>query len=77
MRKEAGSLICEKHGLFAASRFLRHADIAITAQHYTAQKERVTIGLGAMLAREPANVVEADFKPAQTASKSKREARTA
>jgi len=77
MRKEAGSLICEKHGLFAASRFLRHADIAITAQHYTAQKERVTIGLGAMLAREPANIVEADFKPAQKASKSKQEARRA
>jgi integrase len=77
MRKEAGSLICEKHGLFAASRFLRHADIAITAQHYAAQKERVTIGLGAMLAREPANIVEADFKTVQTNSKSKQDARRA
>ncbi len=77
LRKEAGSLICAKHGLFAASRFLRHADIAITAQHYAAQKERVTIGLGSMLAREPSNVVEADFKPAQKASKTKQEARRA
>jgi integrase len=75
LRKEAGSLICAKHGLFAASRFLRHADIAITAQHYAAQKERVTIGLGAMLARASANIVEADFKPAQKPSKSKRKAR--
>lgn len=50
LRKEAGSLVCQKAGLFAASRFLRHADIAVTAQHYTAQKERVTVGLGALLA---------------------------
>lgn len=50
LRKEAGSLVCQKNGLFAASRFLRHADIAVTAQHYTAQKERVTVGLGALLA---------------------------
>jgi len=77
LRKEAGSLICASHGLFAASRFLRHADIAITAQHYAAQKERVTIGLGAMLSREPANVLEADFKPVQKLTKSKQEARRA
>ena len=77
LRKEAGSLICQQHGLFAASRFLRHADVAITAQHYAAQKERVTVGLGAMLAKGPENIVEADFKPAQKASKSKKEARTA
>lgn len=77
LRKEAGSLICQQHGLFAASRFLRHADVAVTAQHYAAQKERVTVGLGAMLAKGPVNIVEADFKPAQKASKSKKEARTA
>jgi integrase len=74
LRKEAGSLICAKHGLFAASRFLRHADIAITAQHYAAQKERVTIDLGAMLAHASKNVVEADFKPSQKARKSKPQA---
>lgn len=50
LRKEAGSLVCQKKGLFAASRFLRHADVAITAQHYAAQKERVTVGLGTLLA---------------------------
>ena len=49
LRKEAGSMVCEKHGLFAASRFLRHADVAITAQHYAAQKQRVTVGLGGLL----------------------------
>ncbi len=62
LRKEAGSLVCQKAGLFAASRFLRHADVAITAQHYAAQKDRVTIGLGALLTASPANVVEAEFK---------------
>jgi integrase len=57
LRKEAGSLICEQHGLFAASRFLRHADVAITAQHYAAKKQRVTVGLGAMLAAPSQNVL--------------------
>lgn len=77
LRKEAGSLICQQHGLFAASRFLRHADVAITAQHYAAQKERVTVGLGSMLTRQPANIVEADFQPAQKTIQSKKEARKA
>lgn len=66
LRKEAGSLICEKHGLFAASRFLRHADVAITAQHYAAQhyaaqRERITVGLGGLLAGRSTNVVEGAF----------------
>ncbi len=49
LRKEAGSLVCQRAGIYAASRFLRHADIAITAQHYTDQKDRVTVGLGGLL----------------------------
>ncbi len=32
-----------------ASRMLRHADIAITAQHYLDPKERTTIGMGNLL----------------------------
>ncbi len=74
LRKEAGSLICQKHGLFAASRFLRHADVAITAQHYAAQKERVTVGLGAMLTSAESNVIKADFNPAEKPVKSEKEA---
>lgn len=77
LRKEAGSLICQASGIFAASRFLRHADVAITAQHYAAQKDRVTIGLGSMLTNNADNVIAADFKAAKTTPKSKREARTA
>ena len=73
LRKEAGSLICQKSGLFAASRFLRHADVAITAQHYAAQKDRVTIGLGGLLTAPAQNVIVADFaKPAPVTGKSKR-----
>lgn len=60
LRKEAGSLICQKAGLFAASRFLRHADVVITAQHYTDQKERVSVGLGGFL-KKKTNVVAATF----------------
>lgn len=68
LRKEAGSLICQKSGLFAASRFLRHADVAITAQHYAAQKERVTIGLGSMLGAQAGNVIEGGFTTSATST---------
>ena len=56
LRKEAGSIIATQSGIYAASRFLRHADIQVTAQHYVSHKERVTIGIGAFL--RPANVTE-------------------
>lgn len=49
MRKEFGSLVCQQAGLYAASRALRHADVGITARHYLDTKERVTVGLGALL----------------------------
>src|SRR6266403_1819086 len=44
-RKEFGSLVCEQFGIYAASRALRHADIAITSQHYVDKKRRATVGL--------------------------------
>ena len=62
LRKEAGSLVCQKAGLFAASRFLRHADVAITAQHYAVQKERVTVGLGGMLVEAAPEIVKGQFQ---------------
>lgn len=49
LRKEAGSVVAQKHGIYAASRFLRHADIGITSAHYVDKKERVTVGLGGLL----------------------------
>lgn len=50
LRKEAGSEVCRRYGLHAASTFLRHADIQVTSNHYVENKSPVTSGLGAMLA---------------------------
>ena len=49
LRKEIGSIIYEKEGLLAASRFLRHADIRITAAIYVGKKTRVSTGLDHLL----------------------------
>lgn len=49
LRKEFGSRVCARHGIYAASRALRHADIAITSQHYLEPKRRATVGLGRLL----------------------------
>ncbi len=45
LRKEIGSLITEKEGIYAASKYLRHSDIRITASIYTDKKKRVVAGL--------------------------------
>jgi integrase len=55
LRKEAGSLIATRKGIFAASRFLRHSDIKVTASYYADIKERVSIDLGELL--PPASVL--------------------
>lgn len=49
LRKEFGSLINQKAGIYAASRALRHADIKVTASHYLDRKDRVTLDLAALL----------------------------
>jgi hypothetical protein len=41
LRKEIGSLIADEHGIYAASRFIRHADIRITAAIYLDKKRRI------------------------------------
>ena len=56
LRKEAGSIIATKAGIHAASQFLRHADIQVTAMHYADHKERVTIDMGALLGEENVTV---------------------
>jgi len=55
LRKEFGSQVCAKYGIYAASRMLRHADIRVTAEHYLDTKKRTPIGLGNLLAM-PKNV---------------------
>jgi integrase len=49
LRKEFGSIIAAEHGIYAASRLLRHVDITTTAQYYLDKKKRVTSGLGGLL----------------------------
>ena len=60
LRKEAGAILATRDGIFAASQFLRHRDIAVTAAHYADKKTRTTIDMGALLdggEPNPANVV--------------------
>jgi hypothetical protein len=77
LRKEYGSQVCAKHGIYAASLALRHADIAITSAHYLDQRKRSTVGLGNLL-KASADVVpingEAgpDGQPASATSKGRR-----
>ena len=49
LRKEAGAIVATRDGIFAASQFLRHADIATTAAHYADKKTRTVIDMGALL----------------------------
>ncbi len=46
LRKEYGSLVNQAHGIHAASKALRHADINVTNNYYTDSRVRVTPGLG-------------------------------
>ena len=62
LRKEAGNLICGAQGLHAASRFLRHGDVRVTAEHYLDRKSQVTVGMGSLLKQEKVEDKEADGK---------------
>jgi len=42
LRKEIGSIIASEHGIFEASRYLRHADIHITSAFYADKKKTIT-----------------------------------
>jgi len=52
LRKEYGSQLCARAGIYAASRGLRHSDISITSQFYTDSQARAVIGLGHLLAEQ-------------------------
>jgi integrase len=49
LRKEFGRLITEQHGIFAASKLLRHSSIQVTASHYADDTRHLTTGLGKFL----------------------------
>ena len=63
MRKEIGSILATREGIFAASRFLRHSDIRITSRLYADTKTLVSSGLGALLAPAKKTVIKGDFQP--------------
>ena len=57
LRKELGALVTAEHGIYAASRVLRHSNVATTAAHYTDLKTRPVVNVGAWLAGGADNVV--------------------
>jgi integrase len=72
LRKEIGSIIASEHGIFEASRYLRHADIHITSAFYADKKKTITPKAFAGLLGNPAIVVDGGFKGAGEASPKKR-----
>jgi integrase len=58
LRKEYGSQINARHGIYEASRALRHADINITTQHYVRNTKRIAPELGHLLITAPENIVD-------------------
>jgi integrase len=52
LRKELGALVTAEHGIYAASRVLRHADVSTTARHYSDLKTRPVVNVGAWLLEE-------------------------
>ena len=48
LRKEFGSQVCAEHGIYAASRALRHANITITESNYLDSPRQATSGLGSL-----------------------------
>lgn len=61
LRKEVGSVIASRDGIFLASRFLRHADIRITSRLYADAKTLPAAGLGALLTPTAGNVIQGEF----------------
>jgi len=49
LRKVFGSLVVERHGIFAASAALRHTSIELTNAYYVDRTVRTTSGLGSIL----------------------------
>jgi len=61
MRKEIGSIIASEHGIFEASRYLRHSDIRITSAFYADKKKVVTPKTFAGLLGNASNVEKSEF----------------
>jgi integrase len=68
LRKEFGSQVNQRHGIYAASRALRHADITTSTRHYIAKQQRVTVGLGHLLTTPAIQVVPPNKNAAQAST---------
>jgi hypothetical protein len=66
LRKEFGSLLCQRGGLYAASRGLRHSNVAITAAVYVDSTARAVTGLGSLL--QAGNIIPLPEKKSKRAS---------
>ena len=73
LRKELGALVTTEFGIYAASRILRHSDVATTARHYSDVKTRAVISMGAWLA--PGNIVPISAMPALLPAKEEKPAK--
>jgi integrase len=69
LRKEIGSIIASEHGIFEASRYLRHADIHITSAFYADKKKTITPKTFAGLLGKPADGKAVDFTGAKKSAK--------
>jgi integrase len=70
LRKEYGSQICERFGLYAAQTALGHSDPKITSQHYLEPKKRSVLGFGHLL-KSDSNVVSISQEEALKRTKKK------
>lgn len=61
LRKEIGSIIASEHGIFEASRYLRHADIHITSAFYADKRKTITPKTFAGLLGNPSAVEVGNF----------------
>jgi integrase len=57
LRKEYGSQICARYGIYAAQTALGHSDPKVTAQHYLERKQSTVLGFGHLL-RTGSNVIK-------------------
>lgn len=73
LRKELGALVTAEHGIYAASRVLRHSTVATTAAHYSDLKTRPVVNVGEWL--PPENVVEMRHATEPVANMKKRRKR--
>ena len=49
LRKELGAIFTAEHGIYAASRVMRHSDVSTTARHYSDLKTRPVVNIGGWL----------------------------